>query len=192
MWNTLYCKKNNNNNCKILDLRPHEVCFSSLSLGPELMPTASGGAQPDPGLCGGRPPTAEQQRSSRREAHTTIWEVFSHNPRQRQWPQSLRYHFLQTLCHIFLLGEWRGLRHSYQVRGLQLFCLCCCLLYSRSSLLLCQNKWLVFSSILSPKSHLERLSPLTPYWPYLLNHLQMLFDKTITFKWFKQQMWAIK
>lgn len=111
------------NNCKILDLRHHEVCFSSLSLDPELMPTARGGAQPDPGLCGGRPPTAEQlwQRSSRREAHTTIWEVFSHNPRQRQWSQSLRCHFLQTLCHFFLLREWRGLRHSYQVRTLQFF-----------------------------------------------------------------------
>lgn len=151
------------------------------------MPTARGGAQPDPGLCGGRPPTAEQlwQCSSRREAHATIWEVFSHNPR------SLRWHFLQTLHHIFLLGEWRGLRHSYQVRTSHFFCLCCCLLSSRSSLLLCQNKWLVFSSVLSPKSHLEGLSTLTPYWP-LLNHLQLLFGKTITFKWFKQQMWAIK
>lgn len=97
------------------------------------MPTAHGGAQPDPGLCGGRPLTAEQlwQPSSRREAHTTIWEVFSHNPGQRQWPQSLRRHFLQTLRHIFLLGEWKGLRHSYQVRTLPFFCLCCCLLSSR-------------------------------------------------------------
>lgn len=108
---------------KILDLCHREVSFSSLSPGPELMPTARGGAQPDSGLCGGRPPTAEQlwQRSSQREAHTTIWEVFSHNPRQRQWPQSLRCHFLQNLRHIFLLGEWRGLRHSYQVRTLQIF-----------------------------------------------------------------------
>lgn len=71
-------------------------------------------------------------------------------------------------------------------------CLCCCLLSSRSSVLLCQNKWLVSSSILSPKSHLEGLSILPPYWPYLLNHLQLLFGKTITFKWFKQQLWAIK
>lgn len=187
--------KKNQTNCKILDLH-HEVCFSSLSLGPELMPTARGGAQPDPGLCRGRPPTAEQlwQRSSRREAHTTIWEVFSHNPRQRQWPQSLRCHFLQTLHHIFLLGEWRGLRHSYQVRTLQFFL----------SLLLPAFIKKFFTIILKQMIGLLQCS-VSKESPGRAVHCHFLlaifieplaadtvFGKTVTFKWFKQQMWAIK